>query len=349
MKRIGGFGRFVAFLAALVMVALMASCSSEGDSLLPSVGDPVPAQDNAEVGLPQEDGAEDGTDSERLIIRTKTLRLEVEETTEAMEDIRELTGTYSGTVSNLQVATDSDEPLYRYNENGVPEGDGTALRAWITVRIPTDQYEDFVAAVAGLGDVKFQSEAASDVTQEHVDLSARLENLRAQEVRLREFFEAADDVEDMLAVEQELGRVRGEIESLDAQVTYLERQAAMATITVELTEPRPVVRPGGESWGFVEAITNGVRGAAALVTGLLTVLIAATPLVVAGAVVFFVVRAVMRRRRASAAPSASAGPAAPTQAGPSQERPTTSTQTRPAPPTQQRLTTRTDTPSSSEE
>ena len=197
----------------------------------------------------------------------------------------------------MEVATDSEDWVHRYDDNGYPEGDGTALRGWVTVRIPTVDYEDFIKAVAELGVVKFQSEATSDVTQEHVDLSARLENLRAQEIRLREFFEAAKDVKDMLAIEKELGRVRGEVESLDAQVTYLERQAAMATVTVELTEPRAVVRPGGGSWGFVDAITTGIRGAAQLTTGLLTFVISTMPLWVAGIVLFFVIRAVVRRRR----------------------------------------------------
>lgn len=293
MKRIGWLVKVFACVAVLVMTALVASCSAAGDSSPQSFGEQVPAQDGAEVGLPQEDGDEAGGDAERLIIRTKTLRLEVEKTGDAVEEIRDLTRTHSGTISDLEVATDSEEWIHRNTENA----DGAALRGWVTVRVPSDDYEDFVAAVADLGVVKFQSEATSDVTQEHVDLSARLENLRAQEVRLREFFEAATDVEDMLAIEKELGRVRGDIESLDAQVTYLERQAAMATVTIELTEPRAVVRPGGESWGFVDAITTGVRGAAQLLTGLLTALIASAPLLVLGAAVFLVIRAVRRRRR----------------------------------------------------
>lgn len=316
MKRIFGWNKILALLAVLLMTALVASCSAASDSPVMSSGDEAPAQENADGGVPQEDGTDAGGDAERLIIRTKTLRLEVEKTTDTMEEIRVLTGAHSGTISDLEVATDGDEPLYRYNENGNPEGDGTALRGWVTVRVPTDQYEDFVAAVAKLGVVKFQSEAANDVTQEYVDLSARLENLRAQEVRLREFFEAAKDVKDMLAVETELGRVRGEIESLDAQVTYLERQAAMATITVELSEPRAVVRPGGESWGFVEAITTGIRGAATLMTGLLTFLIASAPLWIVGLVGFFVVRAVMRRRRGKAESELPVHPSSPTEPPP---------------------------------
>ena len=291
MKRAGWVSRFGVCVAVLFMMALGTSCSAEGDFSTPSVGEQVPAPDSG-VGLPQENGA-DGGDEDRLIIRNKTLRLEVEKTPDAVDQIRELTRTHSGTISDMEVATDSEEWLHRYNENG----DGTALRGWVTVRVPNDDYEEFITAVAKLGVVKFQSEATSDVTQEHVDLSARLENLRAQEVRLRDFFDAAKDVEDMLAVEKELGRVRGDIESLDAQVTYLERQAAMATVTVELTEPQAVVRPEGESWGFVEAITTGIRGAAQLMTGLLTFVIATSPLWIVGIVLYFAIRALLRRRR----------------------------------------------------
>ena len=47
----------------------------------------------------------------------------------------------------------------------------------------------------------------------------------------------------MLAIERELARVRGDIESMTAQLTTMERQAAMATLTIELVEPKPIVRP----------------------------------------------------------------------------------------------------------
>ncbi|MGV8847873.1 DUF4349 domain-containing protein [Tessaracoccus sp.] len=294
MKRIGWLSRAVACMAVLLMTALITSCGTSGNASMPSVGDMVPAKGGDEYALPQENGEDAGGD--RLIIRTKTMRVEVEKTPDAVDTIRELTRSHSGTVSDMQVATDSEEWIQRPGENA----DGAALRGWVTVRIPSDRYEDFIAATATLGTVKFQSESTSDVTQEHVDLSARLENMRAQELRLREFFEAAKNVEDMLAVEKELGRVRGEVESLDAQVTYLERQAAMATVTIELTEPRAVVRPGGESWGFVDAITTGIRAAAQLVTGLITFLIATSPLWIVGIALFFPIRKIVRNRRAKA-------------------------------------------------
>ncbi len=242
-----------------------------------------------------------GTDStpsrDRLIVRSQTMRLEVDSTPEAVEAIRGLADQYGAVITDLQVATDDDQWIYRYDEHGYVTADGQALRGWVTVRVPADALTAFVDGVLGLGTVEYQSEGTEDVTQQHVDLSARLENLRAQEQRLRSFFDAADTVQDMLAIEAELNRIRGEIESFDAQVLFLERQAAMATVTVELTEDRPVVRPDGASWGFEEAVTSGFRGAAAVVNFAIAFLIATAPLWVLGLIVFFVVRAMVRRRR----------------------------------------------------
>ncbi|MCG6568434.1 DUF4349 domain-containing protein [Tessaracoccus sp. ZS01] len=292
-----GLRSVVGAVVALLMTLLLAACAGgDGATVDSPAGGPAPDAGGGSVGMPQKDGDEDSGGGDRLIIRSKVLRLEVESTPDAVTKIRDLARSHEGTVTDMQVATDTDEWLYRYGEDGAPAGDGSALRGWVTTRVPAETYEDFLAEVAALGVVKFQSEATSDVTQEHVDLSARLDNLRAQEVRLREFFDAAKDVKDMLAIETELSRVRGEIESLDAQVTYLERQAAMATVTIELVEPRAVVSPGGESWGFGEAITDGIRGAAGLLTGLLTLLIATAPVWLVALVLFFPLRAYLRRR-----------------------------------------------------
>lgn len=124
-----------------------------------------------------------------------------------------------------------------------------------------------------------------------------------EEGRLREFFASATKVSDMLAIEQELSRVRGEIESLDAQVAFLERQAAMATITVQLVEPTPLVSPQSDGWGFGQAITDGIRGAAGVLRSILTALIAASPLFVLGIAVFLIVRTRLRKRSARDATS----------------------------------------------
>ena len=246
-------------------------------------------------------------DADRMIIRTQTLRLEVASTSEAVATLRSLVRDHEGVITDLQVATDTDEWIYRYDSSGYATSD-TALRGWVTVRVPAERLQSFTDKAMQLGEVKWQSEGTQDVTQQYVDLSARLENLRVEEARMRDFFDAAEDVEDMLAIERELQRVRGEIESMDAQVKYLERQAAMATVTIELTEPKPVVRPDGDTWGFRDAVTAGFRGAANVLTFAIAFIIATAPLWIVAVIAFFIVRFIVRRRRAKHVPAAPSGP-----------------------------------------
>jgi hypothetical protein len=239
-----------------------------------------------------------------LVIKNKTMRVEVKAVKKAVDEIRSLAAKHGGSITGLSVATDDEQPIYRPEMADYGTGSQT-LQGWVTVRVPVDRFDAFVADVSTIGTVKSQSESAEDVTLQHVDLKARLDNLRAEEKRLREFFAAAKNVNEMLAVERELTRVRGEIESLDAQVQFLERQAAMATVTIELTEPKPVIRPEGESWGFVDAITTGFRGAAATVKIVIVLALTLLPVAVLAVASYYVVRAIIRRRRGRKAAAAS--------------------------------------------
>ncbi len=305
-------------LAALLLAGTLAGCTNGGeeaayDEMNRTAGS-APAAVESEAVTEQylssekalDTGAPSGTatDADRMIIRTQTLRLEVDDTPGAVEELRAIAKTNAAVITDMQVATETDGWLYRYDEYGSATGDGTALRGWVTVRVPAESLDAFVEAARALGTVKYQAEDTSDVTEQHVDLSARLTNLQAEEVRLRGFFDAATNVTEMLAVETELNRVRQEIESMQAQITYLERQAAMATVTIELTEKQPVVSPDGDDWGFRNAVTAGFRGAADVITFLIAFLIATAPLWIAALIVFFIVRAILKRRRAKRAAAA---------------------------------------------
>lgn len=250
---------------------------------------PVPGAGEDAATVPPED---------RLIIRDKSLRMEVEDVRDSVESVRTIAKDNGATVTNVNVSTDQG-PIYRYDEFGVPVGSGQALAGWITVRVPADKYDAFIDSVSDLGEILWEGESIDDVTQQHVDLSARLENLKVQEARLREFFDAAQKVEEMLEIERELARVRGEIESMEAQISYLERQAARATVTIELSEPRPVVRPDGPDWGFTRAITSGLQLAANVVNAIIVVSIGALPLVAIGLALFVAIKLVLRVRRRS--------------------------------------------------
>lgn len=330
-----GSRRILGALSAAGLVALMlvtAGCGLVAQQTDGGVGvsasPPMPAESPDLAGAPTSDGggakgeayspagdvATNVADADRLVIRMKTLRVEVKDVAESVESIRFAAKKFDGDITALQIASTVDGPIYRYDEAVGTQSD--ALSGYVTVRVPVEDFEAFVTDVSKLGTVRSQSESSDDVTQQHVDLAARLKNLQAEEVRLRDFFAAAKDVKDMLAIEQELARVRGEIESLDAQVTYLERQAAMATVTIELTEPSSIVSPSGDDWGFRDAITAGIRGAAQVLKVLIVVLITVAPYTLVGLLAFFGIRALVRSRRRRARdkqPPAESADTAPTE------------------------------------
>jgi hypothetical protein len=318
--RKNGMAGVLATLVVIALVLALAGCDVGGESVAPDIGfeqgDGFAVEDEAvsTAEAPATRASGTGADAanipqeDRLIIRDKSLRMEVEDVRGTVEEVRDIADAHDALVTNVNVTSD-DGPIYRYDEYGSTTGSGAALSGWITLRVPAGQYESFIDDASSLGEILWEGESIDDVTQQHVDLSARLANLEAEEVRLREFFDAAQNVEEMLLVEQELVRVRGEIESLTAQIAYLERQAAMATVTIELSEPAPVVRPDGPDWGFTRAITAGLQLAANVVKAIIVVALGALPLVLLGGVLFLIVRAIVKsRRRKRVVEAAGAGP-----------------------------------------
>ncbi|HEY5506523.1 MAG TPA: DUF4349 domain-containing protein [Coriobacteriia bacterium] len=261
-------------------------------------------------------GAGTTVGAEKLIVVNKTIRLETADVQGSLTKIRDLVAKANGDISSMQVSTSVDEPVYATptdasQSSGAPDSSSVPLRAFVIVRVPSTGYATFIAEAAKLGRVLYQSESADDVTQQHVDMQARLGNLTAEQSRLRQLFARAKNVDDMLAIEQELTRVQGDIESLKAQIAYLERQAAMATVTLELTEPLAIGSPAGIDWGIGTALTDAIRAFVNTMNGLIVLLGPVLAILVfVGLPVWLIVWLVRRathRRRVAKAPM----PAAP--------------------------------------
>jgi type II secretory pathway pseudopilin PulG len=130
------------------------------------------------------------------------------------------------------------------------------VRGTLVVRVPERSYARVMAQLADLGRVEAQEEAGSDVSQELVDLQARIRHLEAVEAQLLGFLEEADSVTAALTVQQELNRVQLELEQARGRLVYLEDQVAFATISLEVRERQVAVAEAGEDggpWGIVDA------------------------------------------------------------------------------------------------
>lgn len=277
-------------------------------------GVPAPATDGVATS---EDAAKGGSaagspaTTEKLIVINKTIRIETADVEKSIGQIRDLAARDGGDISNMQVSTSNDEPIYPQpvDKSGAYVSDSsTQLKAYVTVRVPSAKFAAFVADVAKLGKVLFQAQNTDDVTQQHVDMVARLDNMKAEQARLRELFNRATKVSDLLAIEQELTRVQGEIESMQAQISYLENQAALATVTIELKEPTPVVSPGGIDWGVRTAFTDAVRAFVQTMNAIIVLLGPVLALLVFVVLpVYLIVRVVRRWLRSRRSRSGTAG------------------------------------------
>lgn len=301
------------FLPLLFLALLLVGCArasmSEAQFAYDTAGSgaaPAPAQppmeaaDGSEIAWNRVDnlsfapGEEEGEQSsvganqaERLIIRTGNLRLVVTDTEETAADITRLAEQSGGWVVNAN--------LYQYGADA-KSGD-------ITIRVPAAGFVGIMDALKAMA-VEVQSESVSgqDVTEEYVDLAARLGNLEATAVRVRSFLDEATTVEEALAVNQELSRLEGEIEVIKGRMQYLSQSAAFSTITISLTPDiasRPVQvagwRPQGVARDAIEALISALQGLATLAIWLVIVVLPIALLI--GVPLWLVVRFVRRRRR----------------------------------------------------
>jgi hypothetical protein len=234
------------------------------------------------------------------------MNIQVSDVDKSLAAVRALAAATGSQISQLNVSAGDG------GGQPVPLSDGSASSnsqsgsAQVTLRVPAEKLASVEAQAAKLGKVLSQSAGESDVTQQHVDLSARLRNLQAEEVRLRGFLDKATKVSEMLEIERELSRVRGEIEAMQAQIAYLDQQAAMATLTLALSAPGSLVQPAGGTWGFSSAVTIGVQAAAAVLKTLIVAIIALSPILLVVAIIVFLWRSRRRHRLAKLTESADA-------------------------------------------
>lgn len=147
----------------------------------------------------------------------------------------------------------------------VSSGRGDARTLSATLRVPSARLDAILVTLRALGQPMDESQGGEDVTTQMVDLDARLKNSRNTEARLTEVLKnRTGDVGDVLQVEREIARVRGEIEQLDAQRKQLQDRVTYATITLTASEERQARLDTG-------TLTIGAQLRNALVEGMQTV------------------------------------------------------------------------------
>jgi hypothetical protein len=135
----------------------------------------------------------------------------------------------------------------------------------ITIRVPSSSFEQAMNDLSSLGQVRSRSISGQDVTNEYVDLNARLRTWQAQEAVLLRLMRRATSIESTLRVQTNLQDVQFRIEQIKGQLRVLENQTQLATIDVAIHEPGAVVHPlqrpkPAERPSLAEAWTKAVNG-----------------------------------------------------------------------------------------
>ena len=121
--------------------------------------------------------------------------------------------------------------------SNIYEGSSDTKSGSVTIRIPASRFDEAMVEIKKSAiEVQRENVDASDVTEQFVDLEARLKNLRAEEAQYQEIMKRAVTVENTLSVASRLHDVRGRIEQIEGQLQYLSRQVDMSLITISLTE-----------------------------------------------------------------------------------------------------------------
>jgi hypothetical protein len=221
-----------------------------------------------------------------MIVRTSQLSLIAKNFNQARARSEEILKSHGGYVSQLNV--------------DAPENSGRTLTA--VFRVPAAHLDAVLTELKKLGRVTSESQGGEEVTQQYVELEARLANARHTEQRLSDLLrDRTGKLSDVLAFEKEIDRVRGEIESMEAQRKSLAKQVDYATLNTTLSEEygTPLqLTPPSTSMRFRNAAVEGYRALAGGIVGVLLFLLSTGPsLLVLAAILFFVGRLIWKRVR----------------------------------------------------
>lgn len=156
---------------------------------------------------------------ERLLAHSASLGLRVEGVESAAEEAQRIVKQLGGFVASLEA--------------------GGEANVWIRARVPSEQLPEAMRQLGALGDESHRTLEVHDVTDEFVDLEARLANLLALRDRLRVLLDRATDVKEVLSIERELTRVQSELDSLEGRLKRLRQQIELASLEIQLSQRQP--------------------------------------------------------------------------------------------------------------
>lgn len=218
----------------------------------------------------------------RKIIRNAELDLEVEKPKEVSSQVSTIADKYQGFV----VVSESRQ----IGENG--------SSVTVTLRIPSASFDKAIQEIRALSPQVIREKiTGQDVTEEFIDLEARIKTKKALEAQYLEIMKQASKIPDVLEVQQHLNTVRGELEQMEGRIRFLENQSTLSTITVQLTSPAVILRTGGGFFYKLKiAVSDSIDIGQEIILGLIRLVGVVLPLLIFIGLPFYIlIRYLIRR------------------------------------------------------
>ena len=267
-------------VVALAALVALAACSKLDRSPLESKPSSVAA-----LATPAADAP-----SERKIIRRAEFSIEAADPPAAQRQATDVAERLGGFVVSSDV-----------HHSGDVGGDGEYVSVSLVLRVPAARFTAALDELRSVGShVSQEKVTGQDVTEEYVDLEARIRTQKALEAQLLEIMKDAKTVKDALEVQKELAEVRGEIEKVEGRKKLLDNQTSLSTIAVTIGKNMPIV--SSSSFGLGESVKRAggdfVKVTAGLVNGTIRAIGAIAPVALLVLLPgFFLVRFFIRRAR----------------------------------------------------
>jgi len=262
------------------------------------------ADQTEKASLTQLDKAGETTEAaDRKIIRNAEITIEVPSTTDAQHQVTSIAETHGGFVVTSEAKQrESNDPAQR------------TLDIKLVVRVPSNQFGRAFDEIKKLaGNTPSENVTSQDVTEDFIDLEARIKTQKALEVQFLEIMRQANKISDALEVQRQIAEVRTDIEKLEGRKRFLENRSSLSTINVNIQTPKPVIAV--TETGFRQSLREAVSDSISLASDM--VLFFARFLIMMAPVALFVllpsalvIRYLIRRAKRMRLAHALAAPAA---------------------------------------
>ena len=250
------------------------------------------AQDSGEA-VSDTNGTElenvEGVNTEQKLIKTVNMTAETTEFDALVADVRAKTESAGGYVENSDIGGNYGTDQTRY--------------AYLVLRIPAEQLDDFVNGLKDTSNVRSFGESTEDVTLQYTDMDTHIKALREELDALFSMMEQADSMKDILSIQSQITDVRYEIESYESQLRVYDNQINYSTIYLDLYEVNRESLAAGKTFGdrvhsrFNDNLYRMGQGFQDFLVGLLGGLPILIPVVVICVVIVIVVRKILHKRK----------------------------------------------------